>query len=123
MSSGSRKSVGGRSIMRLVAMLMFAASVFVVTGCGNGVTGTYVAEDKATEDSGMKFTLELKSGGVAVLTIGGPDDQAAPPVTGTYTVEGDKIITMLDNDRDELILKDGKLAMDFFGEKLVLTKK
>ena len=65
----------------LVSKLVQIAALILVTalmaGCGNKVTGTY--------SNGM-MTIELKSGGKAVLTMGLTSDDV------TYEVQGDKII-------------------------------
>lgn len=122
--SASSRVTASFPAARIGAAIILALAVLASPGCsGGGVTGTYVAEEKTPDGQTMKLTLELKSGGVAVMTISGPDGEAMPSVTGTYTVEGDKIITVLDNDRDELTLKDGALTADFFGEQMVLKKQ
>jgi hypothetical protein len=106
------------------AVGVLVAALLCLPGCGgSGVTGTYVAEENGADGESMRLALELRSGGVAVMTIGGPNGQSLPPVQGTYTVEGDRVTTVLDNDPDVLTLKDGALTMDFFGENVVLKKR
>ncbi len=113
------------AVRRWAAVLVVAAlpALPLLPGCSGGITGKYVAEGQATGNSGMTFTLELASGGVATMTLGGFNGQSMPPVVGTWTADGDKITTVLDDDRDEMTLKDGTLTLDFFDEKLVLKKQ
>lgn len=120
-----RPASGRTAWLRQAAWVaVLAAVVSAMSGCGGGVQGTYVAHPKGDESGKSgSLKLELKKGGVAVATITGPDGQSLLPVTGTYTVEGGKVITMLDNDRDEFALKDGDLSGDFFGEKIVFKKQ
>jgi len=66
------------------------------SGSGSGVSGTYAAVGEAP------LTMELKSGGAAVLTMAGLGSSS-----GTYTVDGEKIIVSIDNQQHTFVL-DGK---------------
>jgi len=120
--AGSMVRVWVRTWVRIGAMLMLVAAVLTLPGCG-GVEGTYVAEEKLPDGGTGKITLELKGGGVAVATISAPGGMSLPSVTGTYTVEGGKVITVLDNDRDEWTMNGDTLTSNLFGEKVTLTKQ
>ena len=116
-----------RLMKRIFIVIAMCALVFALYGCsggGGGVTGKYVSDQKDPDGkSNGKLMLELKSGGVAVATITGPDGQSLPSVTGTYIVEGNTVTTTLDNDKDVYTYKDGTLTTQAFGETMVFKKQ
>lgn len=111
---------GSRPITRLLAALMLAAAIFVLTGCG-GVEGTYVAQQGSGDEAG-KLTLELKSGGACTMTMSS-GGMSLPAVSGTYTVRGDFITTTLAGDKDVFTRKGDTLTASFMGEALEFKKQ
>jgi hypothetical protein len=93
-------------------------SAQLLTACGGGgVEGEYVMQMGDSPGESMK--LELKSDGKAVLTIAG-----MPPVQGAHSMEGDKLVVVLDGDRDVYTIgADGNLTTTEMGETLVLVKQ
>ena len=86
-------------------------------GGGNGVEGEYVMQ--MGESAGEAMTLELKSDGKAVLTMPG-----MPPVQGAHMMEADKLVVILNNDRDVYtVAADGSLTTSEMGEPMVWVKQ
>ena len=107
---------------RVLSIAVFALAALATQACGGSVEGTYVAEQKSPTGETGKMTVQLKSGGVAVMsmTIG---TQQIGSTTGTYTVEGDKVTAVLEGNKAVFTLKDGALTTNDFGEPVVLTKQ
>jgi hypothetical protein len=71
------------------------------------------------DSPGEAMTLELKSDGKAILTMAG-----MPPVQGAHSMEGDKLIVILNGDRDVYTIgADGNLTNTEMGEAMVLVKQ
>ena len=100
-----------------VIALGFASAQLLACGGGDGVEGTYVMQ--MGEGAGEGMTLELKSDRKAVLTMPG-----MPPVQGAHPMEGDKLVVILNGDRDVYTVgPDGNLTSTEMGEPMVLVKQ
>src|SRR5262245_16350403 len=97
--------------------LAIVSTQLVACGGGNGVEGEYVMQ--MGEDAGEGMTLELKSDGKAILTMAG-----MPPVQGPHMMEADKLVVILNNDRDVYTIgPDGNLTTTEMGEPMVWVKQ
>ncbi len=88
-------------------------SVLLLMSCGGGGQGEYFWGEG---DEGI--TLELKSDGVATVTLTG-----MPPTSGTYTIEGDQVTVMMQGDIDIYRIVDGNLTATGFGEEIVFVRQ
>lgn len=92
----STRSIAGLLPLGIAGLLHGCGS----SGGGSGPTGKY------TSISSDALTMELKSGGVAVMTAEGVGSS-----TGTYVVDGEKIIVDVDGQKHTMI-KDGTCLED-----------
>jgi hypothetical protein len=79
---------------KFVLASLLAGSVFILTACGAGVSGTY------TNTNGL-VTLDLKSGGKALLTMMGQNEQCSYDVDGknlNLTCNGEKTVWGIHDD-------------------------
>ena len=106
-------------IHRLSCVLLLAVLAFALTGCG-GVTGTYAHTQSGPDGSGT-VSIELKSGGAAVVSIKG--DMGTITQEGTYTVDGDNVIITFEGDAETFRIVDGNLTGNAMGETLTLVKQ
>ena len=101
----------------LFAVLAACLALFIA-GCNTNVSGTYSAEMMGTT-----MTLELKSGGAAVVTMvaGGQTEKKE----GTYTVSGDTVTINIEKGEPATFVKqkDGSLAAQGQMNGLTLKKK
>jgi hypothetical protein len=101
----------------VIALGFVSGQVLAACGGGGGVEGEYVLQ--MGESPGEAMTLELLSDGKAVLTMPG-----MPPVQGAHSMEGDKLVVVLNGDRDVYTVgDDGNLTTTEMGETLVLVKQ
>ena len=109
-----------QGLVRVGRCLGVASVIALVLACGgggSGVEGEYVMQMGDSPDQAL--TLELLSEGKAVLTMPG-----MPPVQGAHSMEGDKLIVILDGDRDVYTIgADGNLTNTEMGEEMVLVKQ
>lgn len=102
-----------RLFSRLLAMATWLTLSVALAGCGNRMSGTYVAADMPAG----AMTLEFKSGDKAVFTVLGETREVK------YTVEGDKVIMHHpDGNQVYTIESDGRLTTDALLGR-TLTKK
>lgn len=100
--------------------ICFLVIIVFLAGCG-GVEGVYSHTEKDTDGTEMSMSIELKGGGVAVMSLkGGP---MSTTFDGTYVVEGDKVKITVDGDTETLTLADGGLRGELLGETVVLKKQ
>ena len=87
-----------KSANRLVGALVVGCACLLQAcgGSGSGPSGTYAAVDETP------MTMELKSGGAVIMTMAGLGSSS-----GTYTVDGEKILVTIDNQQHTFVL-DGK---------------
>jgi len=86
-------------------------------GGGGGIEGEYVLQMGESSDEAM--TLELSSDGKAVMSMPG-----MPPVQGAHSMEGGKLVVVLNGDRDVYTVgADGNLTNTEMGEAAVLIKQ
>ena len=101
----------------LIGLGLASAQLLVACGGGDGVEGVYVMQ--MGNAPGESMTLELKSDRKAVLTIPG-----MPPVQGAHDMEGDKLVVVLDGDRDVYTIgADGNLTTTEMGETMLWVKQ
>lgn len=117
-SMSSRRPLVQR-FRRAFALPALLAAMLILPGCGN-VKGTYTATDP--DGGGGKMTMELKDDNVVTMAITGPEGMNLTQ-SGTYTVEGDKIIVTVNGNREELTIKGSTITADFLGEKVELKKQ
>lgn len=87
---------------------------------GSGIEGTYFFQ--MGDAPGEGITLELKDDGIAVSSW--PEQTGVPAVQGRHTMEGDKLIVLLNNDRDVYTVgADGTLTTIEMGEEWVGVKQ
>ena len=83
-----------------VTALVFGAAILLQacggSGSGGGVNGTYASVENDA------LTMALQSGGTVVMSAAGLGSSS-----GTYTVDGEKIIVSIDNQQHTFVL-DGK---------------
>jgi hypothetical protein len=84
-----------RSLRSSLALPLALSATLFLAGCGDGVSGTYIAE------GGMPMTMQFKGGGKVVVSGAGDTQE------GTYTVSGDKVVVNVKE----------------FGEPLTLVKR
>jgi hypothetical protein len=101
----------------VIALGFVSAQLLTACGGGSGVEGEYVMQ--MGEAAGESMTLELMSDGKAVLTM-----QGMPPVQGAHLMEADKLVVILNNDRDVYTVgADGNLTTTEMGEPMVWVKQ
>jgi hypothetical protein len=95
---------------RRVTVCIAAAACVFLTGCGDGVSGTYAS------DGPIPMSMTFKGGGKATVSGMGETKEA------TYTVDGDKVVVTLDGNPATFVKqKDGSLAAQ--GEMMGMTLK
>ncbi len=104
--------------MAVIALGFVSAHLVAACGGGgDGIEGEYVLQ--MGDSPGEAMTLELMSDGKAVLTMPG-----MPPVQGAHSMESDKLVVVLNGDRDVYTVgSDGNLTTTEMGETVVLVKQ
>ena len=106
-------------VVRMIALGFVSAQLLVACGSSgsDGIEGTYIWQMGDSPEEAL--TLELLAEGKAVLTMPG-----MPPVQGAHSMEGDKLVVVLDDDRDVYTIEaNGDLTTTEMGEKVVMVKQ
>jgi hypothetical protein len=86
-----RAHIQGRALALLLVVALGALVVAGLSACGStSVAGTY-AYDSGTEQGMEGFTLTLNDDETFTLSQPNPEGGEAIGISGTYTVDGDKI--------------------------------
>lgn len=136
-----------KRIVALVLVLLLVVSVFTACG-GSSLEGVYKVREidgkeplayfteqaeeyemdvetvlgflgLDTDSLGELITIELKSGGTAVVSSKMTEEENAE---GTWKQDGEKIIVTIDGEDQEFTLKDGKLIVELEGMSMTLAK-
>lgn len=114
------RPASSRSLASLAVALVCSV---VLAACG-GVEGRYSTEETMPDGSKAKFTLELKGGDKAVMTMGGGAlGSASMTAEGTYSVDGDKVSVVIDGDTEVFTRKGGALVGKMLGDDIELSKE
>ncbi len=111
--------------MRSAFLALTLSASLASIGCGGGgVDGTYVHEKPGDDGRPQSLVLELQSGDKAVASMKrGLEGETLATVTGSYSVDGDKITVSLPGDTDVSTLKDGTLTTEALGETIVFERR
>lgn len=105
----SRRRMERRAALVTLALLALVALASTLAACG-GIEGTYTLTEG--DDTMKDFTLKIEGD---EFTLSGPDPSSGGELTltGTYTVEGDKISLTMQGQESEVGTIDGnKLVFD-----------
>jgi len=111
-----------RVIAAPAVLCIMLLATLTMTGCGGGVEGVY-SHTETTDGETVTVSVELKNDNVAIFTLGGGPDGMTLTNTGTYKVEGDKVIISFEGDSETFTLENGNLVGNAFGERVELVKE
>jgi hypothetical protein len=98
-----RRGATGRALALLLVLALGALVVAGLSACGDGgtdVSGTYVF-DSGTEEGMEGFTLTLGSDETFTLAQEGTEEAEGMSISGTYTLDGDKITLKVEGEDGE----------------------